>query len=88
MRRVQPLGQVPRSPRHGRDLGAEALATGHYVASRPAPGGGRALYRALDPARDQSYFLYATTPEQLAFLRFPSASGPRTRPRALARDWD
>lgn len=69
-----------------RDLGAEALATGHYVASRPAVGGGRALYRALDPARDQSYFLYATTPEQLAFLRFPLGERPKDETRALARD--
>ncbi|BAU93066.1 tRNA-specific 2-thiouridylase MnmA [Methylorubrum populi] len=69
-----------------RDLGAEALATGHYVASRPRPQGGRALYRALDPARDQSYFLYATTPEQLAFLRFPLGERPKDETRALARD--
>lgn len=53
-----------------RDLGAEALATGHYV--RRAMGqGGAELHRAIDPARDQSYFLFATTREQLDFLRFP-----------------
>ncbi|MFJ7437272.1 tRNA 2-thiouridine(34) synthase MnmA [Methylorubrum thiocyanatum] len=69
-----------------RDLGAEALATGHYVASRARPEGGRALYRALDPARDQSYFLYATTPEQLAFLRFPLGERPKDETRALARE--
>ena len=69
-----------------RDLGAEALATGHYVASRALPEGGRALYRALDPARDQSYFLYATTPEQLAYLRFPLGERPKDETRALARD--
>ena len=69
-----------------RDLGAEALATGHYVASRARPGGGRALYRALDPARDQSYFLYATTPEQLAYLRFPLGERPKDETRALARE--
>ena len=72
-----------------RDLGAAALATGHYVASRALPDGRRALYRAADPERDQSYFLYATTPEQLALLRFPlgelrqerdARAGPRTRP--------
>ena len=54
-----------------RELGAEVLATGHYVASRPLPDGGRALYRARDAERDQSYFLFATTREQLDFLRFP-----------------
>src|SRR5512132_4562810 len=44
-----------------RELGAKVLATGHYVASRTLPGGGRALYRARDEERDQSYFLFATT---------------------------
>jgi tRNA-specific 2-thiouridylase len=69
-----------------RDLNADALATGHYVASRALPGGGRALHRALDPARDQSYFLYATTAEQLAFLRFPLGEMSKTETRALAKD--
>jgi tRNA-uridine 2-sulfurtransferase len=69
-----------------RELGADALATGHYVASRPLPGGGRALHRAKDPARDQSYFLYATTPEQLAYLRFPLGEMGKDETRALARD--
>ena len=69
-----------------RDLNADALATGHYVASRALPGGGRALHRALDPARDQSYFLYATTTEQLAFLRFPLGEMEKTETRALAKD--
>ena len=59
-------------PSTARDLGARVLATGHYVASRPLPGGGRALYRAREAERDQSYFLFATTPEQLDFLRFPA----------------
>ncbi|MGY2051962.1 tRNA 2-thiouridine(34) synthase MnmA [Methylobacterium sp. JK268] len=67
------------------DLGADALATGHYVASRALPGGGRGLYRALDPARDQSYFLYATTPEQLDVLRFPLGERPKDETRRLAR---
>ena len=44
-----------------RELGAKALATGHYVASRAVAGGGRALYRAREEERDQSYFLFATT---------------------------
>src|ERR1700680_4576708 len=54
-----------------RELGAKVLATGHYVASRKLPGGGRGLYPARDSERDQSYFLFATTPEQLELLRFP-----------------
>jgi len=69
-----------------RDLNADALATGHYVASRALPGGGRALHRALDPARDQSYFLYATTAEQLDFLRFPLGEMEKSETRALAKD--
>ena len=69
-----------------RDLNADALATGHYVASRALPGGGRALHRARDPARDQSYFLYATTAEQLAFLRFPLGEMEKSATRALAKE--
>ena len=53
-----------------RDLGAQALATGHYVQRLMAPAGPQ-LHRAIDPARDQSYFLFATTRDQLDFLRFP-----------------
>ncbi|HEY8565841.1 MAG TPA: tRNA 2-thiouridine(34) synthase MnmA [Beijerinckiaceae bacterium] len=68
-----------------RDLGADALATGHYVASRALPNGGRALYRAADPERDQSYFLYATTAEQLALLRFPLGERDKAETRELAR---
>src|SRR5436305_14870845 len=52
-----------------RELGAGVLATGHYVASRPLPGGGRALYRARDAERDQSYFLFPTTRQQLDIPR-------------------
>ncbi len=52
------------------DLGADALATGHYVRRVIGPSGPE-MHRAHDPARDQSYFLFATTAEQLAFLRFP-----------------
>ncbi|WP_375464870.1 tRNA 2-thiouridine(34) synthase MnmA [uncultured Methylobacterium sp.] len=72
-----------------RDLDADCLATGHYVASRPLPGepGRRGLYRALDPARDQSYFLYATTAAQLDFLRFPLGELPKDETRRLARDF-
>ncbi len=53
-----------------RDLGACALATGHYV-RRVEAAGRTMMLKGLDPARDQSYFLFATTPEQLDFLRFP-----------------
>jgi tRNA-specific 2-thiouridylase len=66
------------------ELGADVLATGHYVASRALPDGRRALHRAADPDRDQSYFLYATTQEQLAKLRFPLGDLPKSETRALA----
>ncbi|MBX9776069.1 MAG: tRNA 2-thiouridine(34) synthase MnmA [Xanthobacteraceae bacterium] len=68
-----------------RDLGARVLATGHYVASRPLPDGGRALYRARDAERDQSYFLFAITGEQLDFLRFPLGDMTKPETRELAR---
>ncbi len=70
-----------------KDLGADALATGHYVASRPGPDGSRALFRAGERDRDQSYFLYATTAEQLAFLRFPLGERSKAGVRAMARDF-
>src|SRR6516162_8205108 len=56
-----------------RELGASVLATGHYVASRALPHGRRALYRARDAERDQRYFLFATTQQQLDLLRVPLA---------------
>ncbi len=68
-----------------RDLGADALATGHYCITRALPGGGRGLFRGADPARDQSYFLYGTTPAQLAPLRFPLGALPKAQVRALAQ---
>ena len=70
-----------------RELGAEALATGHYVQSRRLPDGSRGLYRAVDPDRDQSYFLYATTPEQLSLLRFPLGGMEKPRVRERAREF-
>ena len=70
-----------------RDLGADCLATGHYVASRAAEAG-RALFRARDRDRDQSYFLYATTKAQLDFLRFPLGDLPKAQVRDLAREFD
>jgi tRNA-specific 2-thiouridylase len=69
-----------------RDLGAAALATGHYVASRALPGGGRGLYRAADPDKDQSYFLYGTTADQLDVLRFPLGEMPKSETRAIAHE--
>jgi tRNA-specific 2-thiouridylase len=68
-----------------RDLGADALATGHYVVSREDAAEGRALYRAADAERDQSYFLFATPREQLAMLRFPLGGLPKAKVRELAR---
>ena len=68
------------------ELGADVLATGHYVASRALPGGRRALYRAAEEARDQSYFLYATTAAQLARLRFPLGEMRKADVRALAAE--
>ena len=66
-----------------RDLGADALATGHYVQSRPGSSG-RDLLRAVDLDRDQSYFLFATTQDQLDYLRFPLGGMTKGEVRALA----
>jgi tRNA-specific 2-thiouridylase len=68
-----------------RELGAKALATGHYVASRRLADGSRALVCAADADRDQSYFLFATTPDQLADLRFPLGDMTKAQTRDLAR---
>ena len=68
-----------------RELGAQALATGHYVSSRLLPGGSRALHCAADADRDQSYFLFATTREQLDFIRFPLGDMTKPEVRELAR---
>lgn len=68
-----------------RDLNAQALATGHYVASRATPMG-RVLHRAAEAERDQSYFLYGTTQAELDFLRFPLGELTKSEVRALARD--
>jgi tRNA-specific 2-thiouridylase len=70
-----------------RELGADALATGHYV-RRHVGAGGPELHRAADPARDQSYFLFATTRAQLALLRFPLGGLPKSETRAIARRHD
>jgi tRNA-specific 2-thiouridylase len=67
-----------------KQLGADALATGHYVRSRKA-GNRRGLFRPVDGERDQSYFLFATTPEQLDFLRFPLGGMTKAEVREIAR---
>jgi tRNA-specific 2-thiouridylase len=68
-----------------RELGAKALATGHYIASRRLDDGSRALVCAADADRDQSYFLFATTHEQLTHLRFPLGDMTKAQTRELAR---
>ncbi len=67
-----------------KDLGAQALATGHYISSRPGKNGWE-LHQAADGGRDQSYFLFATTAEQLEYLRFPLGAMKKPDVRALAR---
>ncbi|MBD8556635.1 tRNA 2-thiouridine(34) synthase MnmA [Rhizobium sp. CFBP 8762] len=73
-----------------RELGADALATGHYIRSRPNPlpgePGRRGLYRPVDADRDQSYFLFATTQEQIDYLRFPLGGLSKARTRELAEE--
>ena len=71
-----------------RELGAAALATGHYIRSRliNEKSGRRAIYRPLDDSRDQSYFLFATTQDQLDYLRFPLGDLPKSRTREIARE--
>ena len=69
--------------RMARELGADCLATGHYV-RRVMTAHGPQLSRAFDPARDQSYFLYGTTEAQLDYLRFPLGGMPKPQVRDLA----
>jgi tRNA-uridine 2-sulfurtransferase len=71
--------------RLARELGADCLATGHYVRRVEGPQGAE-LHRAADPARDQSYFLFATTQDQLDYLRFPLGGLPKARVRELAAE--
>ena len=66
-----------------RDLGAECLATGHYIQRIEGPDGPE-LHQAVDLGKDQSYFLFATTPEQLDFLRFPLGGMDKAETRAHA----
>jgi tRNA-specific 2-thiouridylase len=68
-----------------RELGADCLATGHYV--RRVPNGGRVeMHKGADPRRDQSYFLYGTTREQLDFVRFPLGDLPKDEVRRIAAE--
>ena len=71
--------------RLARELGADCLATGHYVRRVEGPKGAE-LHRAADPARDQSYFLFATTQDQLDYLRFPLGGMPKPQVRAIAQE--
>lgn len=68
-----------------RDLGAAALATGHYIRSR-ANGAHRALYRPVDADRDQSYFLFATTQDQVDYVRFPLGGMSKPEVRQAAEE--
>jgi len=68
-----------------RDLGADCLATGHYVRRIAGPFGPE-MHRAVDPARDQSYFLFATTQAQLDYLRFPLGGMAKPAVRAIAAE--
>jgi len=68
-----------------RELGADCLATGHYV-RRVVNDGRVELHKGADPRRDQSYFLYGTTPDQLEFLRFPLGDLPKDEVRRIATE--
>jgi tRNA-uridine 2-sulfurtransferase len=71
--------------RLAKELGADCLATGHYV-RRVEGAGGAELHRAADLARDQSYFLFATTQDQLNYLRFPLGDMPKPMVREIATE--
>ena len=68
-----------------RELGADCLATGHYV-RRVVNDGRVELHKGADPRRDQSYFLYGTTRDQLDFLRFPLGDLPKDEVRRIAAE--
>ena len=69
------------------ELGADCLATGHYV-QRVVDGNGVSLRKGVDEGKDQSYFLFATTPDQLAYVRFPLGGMTKDETRTLARRYD
>ncbi len=70
-----------------REIDSDLLATGHYI-RRVDNDGVQQLHRAVDHSRDQSYFLFSTTPEQIDFLRFPLGSYTKSEVRDLARRYD
>lgn len=70
-----------------KELGADCLATGHYV-KRMVNKGNIELHSAIDETRDQSYFLFATTKEQLEYLRFPLGDLPKSRVREMAAEYN
>ena len=69
-----------------KDLGADCLATGHYI-KRQEGENGPELHSAFDDTKDQSYFLFATTDEQLNYLRFPLGDMPKSEVRKLAEKY-
>jgi tRNA-specific 2-thiouridylase len=69
--------------KYAKDLNADALVTGHYI-SRVQKNGNANMYRAKDQSRDQSYFLFSTTQEQLNFLRFPLGEIDKSETRSIA----
>jgi tRNA-specific 2-thiouridylase len=69
--------------KYAKDLNADALVTGHYI-SRVQKNGHANMYRAKDQSRDQSYFLFSTTQEQLDFLRFPLGEIDKSETRSIA----
>ncbi len=73
--------------KYSKDLKADALVTGHYV-TRVQENGHANLYRAKDEKRDQSYFLFNTTQEQLDFLRFPLGEIDKSETRTIAENLD
>ena len=73
--------------KYAKDLNADALITGHYV-SRIQQDGNASMYRAKDHIRDQSYFLFSTTQEQLNFLRFPLGEINKAETRSIAKKLD
>ena len=70
-----------------RDLGADCMATGHYIQRAVGEDGRAHLLRGADKGKDQSYFLFATTQEQLEFLRFPLGGLEKAETRALAEKY-
>ena len=69
-----------------KELGADALATGHYVQRKVGPDGAQ-LHKAEDASKDQSYFLFTTTNEQIDFIRFPLGGHPKSVTRDLAHKY-